>query len=418
MDRAPIPRTAEDVAALEAEYRTFDRVSRWSTLRCDGRRWRRHADALREAADTAGPEAWSDIRERFLRAAALDSTALSELIRPVPDITTVVLGSSIDDAAWSAAVDATHVVVECHRRALVVASDIAAQRSPLDENSIAVLQDVIVEAQQTYTVSDEQGRKLEVDLPRRQYKPVTNYALRAGGELVPFAPADLVPREMQRLVAELASADFAELHPALQSAYLHMAITRIHPFADGNGRLARTLATIPLLRECGVPPLLLADQWSTYVETLALADADQLQEFADLYEAAHVNALGLARQLLVARERDIALPDLGSRSETPERILLDLVQIHLRSAVGVPGGDTRSVVTTASAGGRDRTVVRLAIADVTNERCRNIEFLVDTPDEDDSWLRVSATSGGTLDVWHRDVHPIPTEITHLRVRSW
>jgi Fic family protein len=36
---------------------------------------------------------------------------------------------------------------------------------------------------------------------------------------------------------------------------VHLGFTGIHPYADGNGRLARLLANVPLLR-AGVPPLL------------------------------------------------------------------------------------------------------------------------------------------------------------------
>ena len=77
------------------------------------------------------------------------------------------------------------LVVECHRRALVVATDAAEAGSPVDENLIARLQDLIVESQQTYTVTVADGNKREVELPRRQYKPVSNYLLRSNYELVP-----------------------------------------------------------------------------------------------------------------------------------------------------------------------------------------------------------------------------------------
>ena len=55
-------------------------------------------------------------------------------------------------------------------------------------------------------------------------------------------------------------------------AALHIAFTRIHPYADGNGRLARIVANIPLL-VCGLPPLLIeAKQRNTYIQLLAEND--------------------------------------------------------------------------------------------------------------------------------------------------
>ncbi len=52
-------------------------------------------------------------------------------------------------------------------------------------------------------------------------------------------------------------------------AQLHIGFTRIHPYADGNGRLARILANIPLL-VAGLPPLLIDEsQRATYVGLLS-----------------------------------------------------------------------------------------------------------------------------------------------------
>ncbi|MCU0856983.1 MAG: Fic family protein [Pontiellaceae bacterium] len=40
-------------------------------------------------------------------------------------------------------------------------------------------------------------------------------------------------------------------------AWTHMSFVRIHPFFDGNGRIARLIANLPLLK-CGYPPLLIS----------------------------------------------------------------------------------------------------------------------------------------------------------------
>ncbi len=40
-------------------------------------------------------------------------------------------------------------------------------------------------------------------------------------------------------------------------AWIHLTFVRIHPFFDGNGRIARLIANLPLLK-CGYPPLLIS----------------------------------------------------------------------------------------------------------------------------------------------------------------
>ena len=52
-------------------------------------------------------------------------------------------------------------------------------------------------------------------------------------------------------------------------AKIHMGIVHVHPFWDGNGRIARLLANIPLLK-AGLPPLTIPEeQRRTYIQLLA-----------------------------------------------------------------------------------------------------------------------------------------------------
>jgi hypothetical protein len=377
----------------------------------DAARWARHIDALQPVLERAAPERRQDVRERFLRAAALESTVLADLVRPSADATTFVLRSSLNDDEWTSLVEATQLVVECHRRALVVASDAAESQRPLDADLIARLQDLIVESQDTYTVSDEHGDKLEVELPKRQYKPVSNYLLATDGGLVVFAPAADVASEVDRLVRELASPAFARLHPVVQASFLHVALVRIHPFADGNGRLARTVASIPLLRVVGLPQLVLADQWPTYSETLDRTNRDDVEPFVDLVLASQINAVDLARSVL---ETDLTEPPQVARvpvSDSPERVLLDVVQVHARDRLGPPSDGWEYSVVRPQPG----TVV---VALARGAERRQIEFTAVAAAADDRWLSVVASSGDTLELWRRDVFPAPTEIVHLRVQAW
>ncbi|MFZ0612694.1 MAG: Fic family protein, partial [Desulfobacterales bacterium] len=51
--------------------------------------------------------------------------------------------------------------------------------------------------------------------------------------------------------------------------HLHLAFVRIHPFFDGNGRLARLVANIPVLN-AGLPPIIIPrEQRKTYIDELS-----------------------------------------------------------------------------------------------------------------------------------------------------
>jgi len=69
------------------------------------------------------------------------------------------------------------------------------------------------------------------------------------GEVVfrpPLPPA--VPLSMADLLTFINTTTATQVHPVLQSAIVHYEFVRIHPFLDGNGRVARALSTLILFR--------------------------------------------------------------------------------------------------------------------------------------------------------------------------
>jgi hypothetical protein len=59
-------------------------------------------------------------------------------------------------------------------------------------------------------------------------------------------------------------------HDRIRShAWLHAAFVRVHPFADGNGRLARLVANLPLIRSDWPPVTIPVERRIEYIETLA-----------------------------------------------------------------------------------------------------------------------------------------------------
>jgi Fic family protein len=67
------------------------------------------------------------------------------------------------------------------------------------------------------------------------------------------APAELVPELMQELVDGLNRADSTP--PMVRAAMAHLNLTMIHPFRDGNGRMARCLQSLVLARSYGLSPV-------------------------------------------------------------------------------------------------------------------------------------------------------------------
>jgi hypothetical protein len=84
------------------------------------------------------------------------------------------------------------------------------------------------------------------------------------------APSD-VPRLMERWLASFNDSPDNVAKPADAArvyARAHMSLVRIHPFYDGNGRLARLIANLPVLRG-GYPPVVIPrERRANYIDVL------------------------------------------------------------------------------------------------------------------------------------------------------
>jgi len=81
--------------------------------------------------------------------------------------------------------------------------------------------------------------------------------------------AERVPMDMKKFIKEL-PAYRKKLHPVEFAAHVHLELVNIHPFVDGNGRVARLLMNLALLQE-GYPiaiisPVVRADYISSLVK--------------------------------------------------------------------------------------------------------------------------------------------------------
>lgn len=62
-------------------------------------------------------------------------------------------------------------------------------------------------------------------------------------------PAISVPYQLKELCEFINSTSADDMHPVLKSGAIHYELARIHPFVDGNGRVARAIATLILFLE-------------------------------------------------------------------------------------------------------------------------------------------------------------------------
>lgn len=296
----------EPAPATTETYQPFPPFAEWASLPVDSETFDRFAaviDDLRAQPD-AGP--LTRAVETATRAAAIDTGAIEGLYEVDRGFTMTV---AVATSAWEAVIAAREPIVrrsfEDALRAYDFVLDMATTRTEISEKAIREIHQLICESQEAYRVVTSLGWQ-ERPLPKGEYKQLPNNPTsRATGRTHACAPPIDVPSEMHRLVEELRSDTFTRAHPVLQAAYAHYAFVAVHPFADGNGRVARALASVYLYRRPGVPLAIFADQKDEYLDALQEADQGRPDRFVRFVQERVVDVIGLVQVAAQAPQRPV-----------------------------------------------------------------------------------------------------------------
>ena len=128
---------------------------------------------------------------------------------------------------------------------------------------------------------DPSGRSVPIPLLSGQYKSQPNNPTLHDGSVHEYAPVEQVASEVDRLVALFENATETE-HPVVVASWLHHRFTQIHPFQDGNGRVARALASMVLLKAELFPLHIRREDRAEYIDALERADDGTLDSLVQL----------------------------------------------------------------------------------------------------------------------------------------
>lgn len=191
--------------------------------------------------------------------------------------------------------------------------DFVKSERSLSASYIKELHAALLRSQATTEGFDSQGRHVEIPLIKGAWKAQTNYPVRDGVTYT-YCPPEHVGSEMDRLVAMHADHIAKAVQSEVQAAWLHHRFSQIHPFQDGNGRVARAIASLVLVKDGLFPLVVTRDDKPKYLDALEAADDGNLKPLIDLIAKLQITqfrkASAIGEALLVEEDVQAALSGL------------------------------------------------------------------------------------------------------------
>lgn len=174
-----------------------------------------------------------------------------------------------------------HLEVINHREAILYLEEIVKKNEPLSEWQIRNVHRLVLSK-----IDDENAGTY-----RRENVRI------AGAKHIP-PPFYELPGEMERLM-QWYEGDGRALHPVERAAQLHIRFVGIHPFVDGNGRTARLLLNLELMKQGYLPVVIHRELRMEYYDALDKAHTTgDCLDFTVLVEVEQNHQLDMYLKLL------------------------------------------------------------------------------------------------------------------------
>ena len=151
---------------------------------------------------------------------------------------------------------------------------------PLTEQNVKELNRIILIRPFWKEAQTAEGQETRREIKVGNYKAYPNSVRLSNGELFEYASPTDTPILMKELM-DWYRTEEGGLHPITLAAMFHYKFVRIHPFDDGNGRIARLLMNYVLLRN-GLPPVIIkSEDKAGYLRALHFADIGEYEPFIE-----------------------------------------------------------------------------------------------------------------------------------------
>ena len=200
-----------------------------------------------------------------------------------------------------------HLDIQGHDDAVKAIERAVREEQGLHETFIRNLHRVLLKEPYETDAITPDGRRTMRPVALGDYKTTPNNVRTATGEIYHFTPPEQVKPAMTDLLDWYRAQEPVGEHPIIIAATFHYRFVRIHPFDDGNGRMARLLMNLILIKHGYTVAIVQSDERKCYLQELERVD--QSEDPAQFIEyIASCCIYGLNLYLRAARGESIEHP--------------------------------------------------------------------------------------------------------------
>ena len=166
-----------------------------------------------------------------------------------------------------------HLDIEGHDDAVKAVEEAVGEGDALNQTFVRNLHKVLLKEPYEMPAEAPDGRRAMRPIAVGQYKNAPNNVRTQTGEMHFFAPPEQVQPMMSDLIDWYRAKEAEGEHPVVVAATFHYRFVQIHPFDDGNGRMARLLMNLILMRHGYTIAIVQRDGRDRYIAEIEQAQA-------------------------------------------------------------------------------------------------------------------------------------------------
>jgi Fic family protein len=258
------------------------------------------------------PAQVQDFNERLKREWAIETGIIERLYTLDQGTTQLLIEQGIDASliannATDQPPELVAGMIQDHADAVDWLFDAATSQRPLSTSFVKQLHQFMTRKQRFASGFDQFGDRIDIELRHGAFKIHPNNPRRPDGRVHEYCPPEQVDSEMDRLLEMHLNHTKECVSPDVSAAWLHHRFAQIHPFQDGNGRVARALASLVLVGAGWFPLVVTRDDRVGYLQTLGEADNGNLAPLTALVDELQkkrlLSALSIAEDVQKATRR-------------------------------------------------------------------------------------------------------------------